>query len=315
MYPTARIVAYFFLVVTSALWGSNAVAARGLLNTLSPETLALLRWSVAVLALLPFVWSERSVILRALRYQWRVLLLLAALGFAPNALLSYYGLRGTTAIFMGLMNSIVPGMVVLLMIFWKKRIPQYREGIGLALSFTGVFIVLMRGDVYNLLQLRVSGFDFIVLAGLMLWAVYTILLLNRPPNLSLAAFVFLAGLLGLFLIAPAVITDWAQNGIPRVTPKELMLASYIGLAPTLLAMLLYGYAVGQVGPVQSGIFTHLVPLFSALFAVLFINESLHLYHAAGFVLVVGGAILCCLKPDTTLSDTKNPAGRNAHNQR
>ncbi len=301
MKPSARITAYAFLVLTSAFWGSNAVVARGLLNTMSPATLALFRWGVAVLVLVPFVYRERAQIMRALTTQWRLMLLLALLGFAPNAYLSYLGLRGTTAIFMGLVNSIVPVMVVLIMALWKKRIPQRHEIIGLFLSFTGVFVVLTRGQLSNLLHLHISGFELIVLAGLMVWAVYTVLLLYRPMYLSLTAFVFLAGVLGLFLIAPAVIVDWMQHGIPHLTPREMVLASYIALAPTLLAMLLFGYAVAKVGPVQSGIFTHLIPLFSALFAVIFINERLHFFHGVAFVLIVGGAILCCLKPDAMLS--------------
>lgn len=301
MKPSARITAYAFLVLTSAFWGSNAVVARGLLNTMSPATLALFRWGVAVLVLVPFVYKEQAAIMRALTTQWRLMLLLALLGFAPNAYLSYLGLRGSTAIFMGIVNSIVPVMVVLIMALWKRRIPQRHEGIGLALSFIGVFVVLTRGDFSHLLQLRISGFEIIVLAGLMVWAVYTVLLLYRPVYLSLTAFVFLAGVLGLFLIAPAVIFDWAQNGIPRLSLREIALASYIALVPTLLAMLLFGYAVAKVGPVHSGIFTHLIPLFSALFAVLFIHERLHFFHAVAFVLIGGGAILCCIKPDTMLS--------------
>lgn len=298
---SARITAYAFLVLTSAFWGSNAVVARGLLDTLSPATLALLRWGIAVLALVPFVYKEWASIMRALTTQWRLMLLLALLGFAPNAYLSYLGLRGTTAIFMGLVNSIVPVLVVLIMALWKRRIPQRHESIGLTLSFIGVFVVLTRGNFSHLLQLRISGFEIIVLAGLAIWAFYTVLLLYRPTYLSLPAFVFLAGVFGLFLITPAVIFDWAQHGIPHLTLREFALASYIALVPTLLAMMLFGYAVAKVGPVQSGIFTHLIPLFSALFAVLFIHERLYFFHMIAFVLIVGGAVLCCIKPDVMLS--------------
>lgn len=301
MKPSARITAYVFLVLTSAFWGSNAVVARELLNTISPATLALFRWGVAVLVLLPFVYQERVAIMRALTTQWRLMLLLALLGFAPNAYLSYLGLRGTTAIFMGLVNSIVPVMVVLIMALWKRRIPRRHEGIGLTLSFIGVFVVLTRGDFSRLLQLHISGFEIIVLIGLAVWAVYTVLLIYRPVYLSLTAFVFLAGVLGLFLIVPAVIADWAQNGMPHLSLREFALASYIALIPTLLAMLLFGYAVAKVGPVQSGIFTHLIPLFSAFFAVLLIHEHLYFFHGVAFVLIVGGAVLCCIKPETMLS--------------
>jgi drug/metabolite transporter (DMT)-like permease len=66
-------------------------------------------------------------------------------------------------------------------------------------------------------------------------------------------------------------------------------------------MLLFGYGLIRVGPVQAGIFTHLVPVFAALFAALILGERLQPFHAAGFVLVAGGAVLCCLRPDPVLS--------------
>jgi uncharacterized membrane protein len=44
-----------------------------------------------------------------------------------------------------------------------------------------------------------------------------------------------------------------------------------------------------------------MPVFSSLFATLFLGERLFVYHAAGFVLVAGGAILGCLRPEPVLS--------------
>jgi drug/metabolite transporter (DMT)-like permease len=279
------------------MWGSNAVVARDLLDTLSPMTLTVLRWAIATVALIPFVWRERGLIYRTLRTQWPLMLLFAIVGFAPNTLISYLGLQGTTAIFTGLMNSVVPVMVVLIMAVWKRRQPQLLENIGLALSFVGVLTVLVHGEFRHLLMLRISGYDFLVLLGLAIWALYTVLLLSRPRHLSLTAFIFMASLLGLMLVVPMTMGEWWVKGMPLLSIREIALATYIGLVPTLAAMLLFGYGVAQVGPVQAGIFTHLVPLFSALFATVFIHESLYIYHGIGFVLVAGGAVLCCLKPE------------------
>ena len=59
--------AYAALVLTAALWGSSAVAARGLLDALPPVALAYLRWTVVLLLLVPFAWPERAAIVAALR--------------------------------------------------------------------------------------------------------------------------------------------------------------------------------------------------------------------------------------------------------
>jgi drug/metabolite transporter (DMT)-like permease len=281
-------------------WGSNAVVARGLLNELSPATLAFLRWGIALAALAPFVWHERHAMISVLKRHPKIMLCLGATGFAPNALLSYFGLRGSTAILMGLMNSVVPVMVLLIVALWAKRLPKRLEAIGMTLSFLGVIGILIRGDVHVLVNLHLSGFDLLVLLGLIVWAFYTVILIERPRDLTLPGFTFLAGILGFIMILPFVIFDWAGNGIPHLSAHQFGLAFYIALAPTLLSMLLFNFAVAVVGPVQSGIFTHLVPLFSAVFATVFIHESLHVYHVVGFVLIVSGAILCCFKREASM---------------
>ena len=76
--------AYAALVLTAALWGSSAVAARGLLDAIPPVALAYLRWTVVLLLLLPFAWPERAAIAATLRAHPRAYAALTLLGFAPQ---------------------------------------------------------------------------------------------------------------------------------------------------------------------------------------------------------------------------------------
>ena len=51
-----------------------------------------------------------------------------------------------------------------------------------------------------------------------------------------------------------------------------------------------------------------MPPFAVLFAALLLGEELHVYHAAGFVLVAGGAVLSCWKQDAVLSSRARQTG-------
>ncbi|MBK8062672.1 MAG: EamA family transporter [Betaproteobacteria bacterium] len=51
--------AYAALVLTTALWGSNPAISRLVMDAVPPVALAWGRWLVVVLALSPFMWSER----------------------------------------------------------------------------------------------------------------------------------------------------------------------------------------------------------------------------------------------------------------
>jgi len=301
MAPTSRSGAYAALVLTAALWGSSAVAARGLLDTLPPVALAYLRWAVVLLLLLPFAWPERAAIVQALRAHPRAYAALTVLGFAPQTCIVYLGLVGSSATLLGLLNSAIPVMIVALLAARRGRRPSPIEIAGLALSLGGVAFILARGDLSALVTLRFSPSDLLLLAAMVVWALYTIKLTERPGTLSMPAFLFIGALLGEVFALPLLIAELVAKGPPSIELAHAFGVFYLGAFPTLLAMLLFGYGLIRVGPVQAGIFTHLVPVFAALFAALILGERLQPFHAAGFVLVAGGAVLCCLRPDPVLS--------------
>ena len=77
-------------------------------------------------------------------------------------------------------------------------------------------------------------------------------------------------------------------------------------------MMCHDYGVARVGAVQAGFFVHLVPVFGVMFAALVLGERLAAYHAVGFVLVAGGAVMSCWKREPVLSSgAREKAGREA----
>jgi drug/metabolite transporter (DMT)-like permease len=75
------------------------------------------------------------------------------------------------------------------------------------------------------------------------------------------------------------------------TAKGFAVLLYAGIFPSLVSQLFFMRGVAIVGPSRAGIFTNLVPVFGALFAVIFLGEPFHLYHAAALILVVGGILI------------------------
>ena len=296
--PRAR--AYGALVLTAALWGSSAVTARGLLDGLTPAALAALRWVVVLAALLPFVWREHAAIAKALSSDFRALAVFALVGFAPQTYLIYLGLVGSSAINLGLLNSAIPVLIVAIAAVLHHRRPRPLELTGLLLSLAGVVVIITRGEWSTLASLAFNGHDLVMLLGMGVWAFYTVRLARRDDGLSFPGFMFAAGLLGLAMIVPALAVDAATNRLALPSPSAWTGVIYLGVLPTLVAMMLFAHAIRHVGPVQAGLFTHLVPVFSAVLAMLFLDERLHAFHAAGFALVAGGAVLGCLKPDDRL---------------
>lgn len=298
--PSSRAQAYGALVLTAALWGSSAVTARGLLDALSPAWVAALRWIVVLAALAPFVWRDRAAIAKALARDFRPLAEFALVGFAPQTYLIYLGLVGSSAINLGLLNSAIPVLIVAVAAVLHHRRPRPLEVAGIVLSLTGVVVIIARGQWSTLASLAFNGHDVVMLFGMGVWAYYTVRLARRDDGLAFPAFMFAAGLLGLAMIAPALVYEAVAGRIAMPSASAWLGVAYLGVLPTLVAMLLFAYAIRNVGPVQAGLFTHLVPVFSAVLAMLFLGERLHAFHAAGFALVAGGAILGCLRAEEPL---------------
>jgi drug/metabolite transporter (DMT)-like permease len=298
---SSRALAYAALICTTALWGSNGVVSRALMDTIPPLVMAAARWAVVFVALLPLVWPERRAIAHSLRRDWKVLLALTLLGSAPQTALVYSGLSASTATHLGLLNSTIPVFIILISWGWYARTPSRLEGTGLAISLIGVFLILAHGDLRSLLRLQFNYGDLLMLAAVMIWAIYTLRLKDRPQSLSLFAFVFVLSLIGELLTLPFAALQWAQVGDLHWGARELLGLLYIGAVATLVSAVLFSYGVERVGAVRAGILIHLMAVFSSVFAALFIGERLFPYHAAGFVLVAGGAILGCLKPEPVLS--------------
>jgi drug/metabolite transporter (DMT)-like permease len=305
MLPASTGPAYVALLVTAVLWGGNAVVARGLLDVVTPAQLAFARWLVALACLLPFAAVERRAIARSLRADGRAYLILALLGFAPQTLLTYTALAHTTALVLGLLNSAIPVLIVASAAALYARRPRRLEAIGLAISCAGVLTIVAQGSAATLLALRFNGADLLALGAMFVWALYTLRLATRPRGLSLPSFTFVTALIGELAIAPIAVADVAMHGLAAPDARTLGGILFIGLLPSLVAALLYAFGVARLGAVRAGVLTHLVPVFAALFAVTFLGEKLRPYHALGFVLVAGGALVCCLVEGRVLS-SKTP---------
>jgi drug/metabolite transporter (DMT)-like permease len=65
----------------------------------------------------------------------------------------------------------------------------------------------------------------------------------------------------------------------------------VAVGPSLLAYRCWGAGVARVGPAIAAFFSNLTPLFAALMSATLLGEPPRLYHAVGFVLIVGGILV------------------------
>jgi len=293
--PTALL-----LTVPPLMWAGNAVVGRLAADLIPPMTLNFLRWLIAFFILLPIAWQ----ILRpssTLWPAWRRYLLLGFLGVGCYNALMYLALHTSTALNVTLVGASVPVWMLLIgTLFFKQRISRLQL-IGSLLSIVGVMVVLSRGELARLAQIQFVAGDFYIVLASIAWAFYSWLLVkpavnqpSDPPNIRsdwaaflMAQMVFGLGWAGLFAGGEWALTT-AQISWGWTLIAVLL---FVAVGPAILAYRCWGVGVQRVGPAMASFFANLTPLIAALLSAAFLGELPQLYHAAAFVLVVGGIVV------------------------
>jgi drug/metabolite transporter (DMT)-like permease len=87
---------------------------------------------------------------------------------------------------------------------------------------------------------------------------------------------------------PFAIFEIASGNGVELTPLTILAALYVSIFPSLLAFAAWNRGVELIGPNRSGPFLHLVPLYTALLAGVFLGEELRFFHVAGLLLILAG---------------------------
>ncbi|MDO8448519.1 MAG: DMT family transporter [Rhodoferax sp.] len=296
MHPKLTPTAALLLTVPPLLWAGNAVVGRLVSDLVSPMTLNFLRWVLAFALLLPLAGN----VLRPtsdLWPSWRRFLLLGLLSVGGYNALLYLALNTSTPINVTLVGSSTPVWMLLIgRVFFGVGISR-RQLLGAALSIAGVMLVLCRGQLELLLQVRLVPGDLYVLMASAAWAYYSWMLAHpttEPAGIRsdwsaflLAQMAFGLAWAGLFAGGEWALTD---ARIHWGWPLAAALA-FISVGPGLMAYRAWGAGVARAGPAAAGFFSNLTPLFTAVLSSAFLGEIPRLYHVLAFALIVGGIMV------------------------
>lgn len=292
------------LLIPPLLWAGNAVVGRMMQGAIPPITFNFLRWVLAGLVLLPLAgWVLRPG--SGLWAHKKRFALLGLLGVGMYNALQYMALKTSTPLNVTLVASSIPvWMLILGRLLYGVPISR-RAALGSTLSLAGVAVVLARGDLAQLLAVQfVPGDAWMVLASIT-WAWYSWLLV-RPPEGGYPASIkadwaaFLLAQIAFGLGWSSLMTTGEWLSLPPATAGTVNIAwgwplaaalAYVAIGPSLLAYRCWGAGVARVGPAIAGFFNNLTPLFAGLMSATLLGELPHLYHLAGFVLIVGGILV------------------------
>ncbi|PAW49325.1 EamA family transporter [Pseudomonas moraviensis] len=286
---------YLTLAAVTMMWGGTFVAGRFLAGSLSPLFAASLRFLLASVALLGFVWVARIPLARPTPRQWLQLTLLGFFGIFFYNLCFFYGLQYINASRASLIVALNPAVIGLASwLLFKERLGRVKVA-GIALCIGGASLVIVSRNP-QLLAVTPNAWigDLLILGCVAGWGIYS--LCSRELNQALGplrtvTFSVLIGCVMLLVLATLRGEMSAAALLNLDTPQWLSLI-YLGVFGSALAYIGYYDGIRKIGATRSGVFIALNPLTAVLLGALLLGERLTLTLCLGGALVLAGIYLC-----------------------
>ncbi|HJV11131.1 MAG TPA: DMT family transporter [Burkholderiales bacterium] len=271
-------------VASSALGGMAAAVTRFALGASDPVTLAVFRFGLGFLLLLPLAL--------ALRVQWprgRDWLAVAALGVMfYGAFFVVYGeaLVYTTAARGSLAVSTLPLLTMIVAALLGREALTRRKSVGVILAIGGVAIALGAG--LSGAPAQAWRGDLIMLTGMLAMALYNVL--SRPLMSRSSALGYAAAGMG-FGSGFNALAAWHGGGFERVPSfgaAEWLAALYLGALGGALAFYLWVYALQRTTPTRVANTITVSPIAAALLAAVLLGEPIGASLVIGVAAVAAG---------------------------
>ena len=285
-------IAYIFLIFATLFWSGNFIVGKtASLFEIPPFTLNFYRWTFAWLILAPFtlkeIFKKRNYILNNIK----LILILGITSITVFNSIVYYSLNFTQVISGVLMISTIPVMIIFFCWVFKIEKTNFYQLLGVLFSLMGVVVIVTNADVNKLLNLNFNKGDLWMVIAMLSWAMYSALLRKKKFKLSQISLLQTIISAGLILLLPAYLIEMALGYRVNIHLPFILTLTYVVLFPGLASFFFWIKGISIIGSNRSGIFLHLMPIFSTIMAMLIFKEKFMTFHLIGAALIITGIIL------------------------
>ena len=290
MQPDITLRSWIAVTVLGLVWGASFLFVELALEGITPFWLAASRILLAGVVTTA-VWQWRGGLLfeGEERAGWSLLIAISAMSTAVPFMLLSWGQQFVTAGFAGVSMAAVALMVLPLAHFLVvgERM-TLRKSIGFVIGFAGV-VVLIGPEA-----LRSSGVAgeipgrIACLGAATCYAVSSVLMRRLPPvdPIGLSALMLW---IGAFLVTVGALWREGVPGIPAGSIIAVIVT--LGLVQTAAANILRIVVIRSAGPTFMSLTNYMVPIWSVILGVVFLNEPLETTLFTAMALILAGVAL------------------------
>jgi drug/metabolite transporter (DMT)-like permease len=276
------------LVVAAACWGSVVVTVKVAARGLSVVALTAIELTAAALVMAAIV-AMSAVVRRRLPPRPSAGVLVAAL-LEPGVtyLLINAGIALTSGAHAAVLIGLESAFVVLLSAILTRTVPRPAVLLGLGSAVVGAVLLTEGGGG----QASLAG-DVLVLVGILAAAGYVVVasaVAVRMDAVTLTGYQFVVGWLVTVPLL-AVLLGREGPGASRPDPPSIAAAVATGVLGSVVAFLLYNWALRSVSTALAGTSLTLIPVFGLAFSVVFLGDPVSLRTLVAALAVVAGLLV------------------------
>lgn len=279
---------YALMGVQVLISAGTYLAGKRAMTELPPLTVVMWRFLLSGSVFVLLLWLSPGPKVPP-REEWRRVLVLGLLAGPVNQGFFFYGLARSTAAHAALLYALTPLGVYLLSLARGQERASLRAVAGIGTAFAGVVVLLLGRGLAEASGSLVG--DLLILGAVTAWVVYTtegkpFVAVHGPVRAT--AWSMVASTLLMLPLAPFMAMPERVLAASSVAKGSIV---YLGLLTSVVAYLIWYYALSKAPASKVAIFSNLQPAATALAAWALLDEALHWAIAVGGVLVLLGVRL------------------------
>jgi drug/metabolite transporter (DMT)-like permease len=282
----SRLTGTLALLAAVAVWGTTYVVAKEILQHVGPFTLAVARFAISLIVLVPIATKLGRE--RLPRFG-RSSLILGLFGVALYFGLQNLGLTMTSAASAALVAAVIPALTAgLSYVLLGERLSRLQVA-GVALAVLGVALVV-GADLDLASPERLIG-SLLIFCAAAAWAVYTIEGRRVLHGISPAVVSVQTTAVGLVILLPFAAWEVVRDGMPTsLGAGDVAGILYLGVVASAVTFILWNSGLRAMGSTTSTVMLNLIPVVGL--ATSFVaGESISVLQLAGGAIVLGGVML------------------------
>jgi drug/metabolite transporter (DMT)-like permease len=270
--------------LTIVLWASAFVGIRAALVDYSPYHLAIVRYGIASLVLVPIAIIKRIRFPRLSDIPH--FFLLGALGFTIYNFALNIGEQTVSAASACFIINMIPIMTAIISFFFLGERIRPAGWMGMLWSLAGIGLIAF-GEGKSGISFE-AGSLFILIAAVSssLYFVGQKPLLERYTSLEVVCYVIWLGTLAML---PGV--SGVGHTLASASPASTLSVVYLGVFPAVVAYFCWSYVLARMPASRAATFLYIVPLVTIVIGFLWLNEIPTMTSLLGGIIVISGVFI------------------------